>query len=172
MNIIKEMYESDDLNINGRKLKREAVRGVIKKGEKFLLVYSRENKDYKFPGGGIKRGEDHRTALRRELKEEVGAIMTENIDSIGKIIQYNKPIEHDFDVFHMDSYYYSCSVEDKLEEQDLDEYEAILGFEPRWVTLKEAIEQNERVLANEYGKIPRWTKRETYMLKWISGNME
>ena len=50
---------------------REAVRAVIVRGNKILMVHS-TNRDYKFPGGGIKKGENRIDALKREVKEETG----------------------------------------------------------------------------------------------------
>ena len=45
---------------------REAVRAIIIKDKKILMVHSK-NKDYKFPGGGIKKGEGNKLAW--SLKE-------------------------------------------------------------------------------------------------------
>lgn len=66
----------------------------------------------------------------------------------------------------MTSYYYLCDL--VTEEQDvlgLDDYEAVLNFIPKWVTLDEAIQQNERFI----DKLEQnsWLKRETYVLKQL-----
>ena len=41
-----------------KSFKRIAVRGVVIRGEEILLVKSNKG-DYKFPGGGINKGESH-----------------------------------------------------------------------------------------------------------------
>lgn len=53
---------------------RERVRAVILDDGKITLI--KRTKDsgiyYVFPGGGVESGEDHKTALEREIKEELG----------------------------------------------------------------------------------------------------
>lgn len=51
--------------------KRVAVRGIIKKDHKYLIIYSKYG-DYKFPGGGQKDGESLEETLLREVQEETG----------------------------------------------------------------------------------------------------
>ena len=54
----------------------DVVTGVIWQQEKFLILQRKEKKHlgglWEFPGGKIKNGESHRTALAREIKEECG----------------------------------------------------------------------------------------------------
>jgi ADP-ribose pyrophosphatase YjhB (NUDIX family) len=47
------------------------IRAVIKQQNKILVCYSKEQKHYFLPGGHIKFGEDIKTALLREMKEEL-----------------------------------------------------------------------------------------------------
>ncbi|WP_257391821.1 hypothetical protein [Mesobacillus jeotgali] len=49
--------------------------------------------------------------------------------------------------------------------QQLDEYEAILDFTPKWVTIEEAIRQNEILI--EKLEQNTWLKRETHVLKQL-----
>ena len=60
------------------KHKRECVRGIIKNGDKIMLLKRNKNGEeyYVFPGGGIEKGETKEQALRREIFEEVGAKIT------------------------------------------------------------------------------------------------
>lgn len=67
---------------------REASRAIVldDKGGVFLLKVGKH--DYhKLPGGGIDEGEDIRSALARELMEEIGCV-AEIIDEVGMIIEY------------------------------------------------------------------------------------
>ena len=50
---------------------RERVAAIIIKDKKILLVRDTQADFFSMPGGGIDAGEDHQTALRRELQEEL-----------------------------------------------------------------------------------------------------
>jgi|SRR5690606_6455442 len=51
---------------------RDRVAGLIIKDGKLLLVTGYNADYYWTPGGKIDEGEDHETALKREIKEELG----------------------------------------------------------------------------------------------------
>ena len=65
---------------------REAVRAVIIKNNKILMVNSK-NKDYKFPGGGVKKYEEKLDALKREVEEETGYVCSDVKDLIGIVTE-------------------------------------------------------------------------------------
>lgn len=145
---------------------REAVRAVIIRGNKILMVHS-INRDYKFPGGGIKKGEKKIDALKREVEEETGYVCTKIKNKIGIVIEKSKDKYVHDRIFKMISYYYVAEVSDEKTEQKLDAYEAELGFTPVWVDLSEAIRNNEEIIElNEKNK-PNWIGRETYVLKEV-----
>lgn len=54
---------------------RKNVVGIVKKGDKFLLVQLNKWEDHfwKFPQGGVGDGETKIDALKRELREELGS---------------------------------------------------------------------------------------------------
>ena len=65
---------------------RKTVRAVmVNDKEEVLLVYSSHFDDYTFPGGGIKGEETEKRALKRELKEEIGAKGIKIIEPLGYI---------------------------------------------------------------------------------------
>lgn len=146
---------------------REAVRGVIKNGNKLLMVYSSKDGDYKFPGGGVDAGETYEETLGREIREECGAKVTKICSEFGKTIEYDIPIENEYDVFKMISYYYICEVDSVLEEQLLEEYEKNLGFEPVWIDIDSAIEANKTIIDTKTYDAPRWTRRELFVLELL-----
>jgi 8-oxo-dGTP pyrophosphatase MutT (NUDIX family) len=165
MELIKEIFHKPGIRKNGKTIRREAVRGIIADGNKLLMIYSTKNGDFKFPGGGVAAGETYEQALVREVREECGAIVTRISGEFGKIIEYDLPIEKNFDAFCMTSLYYFCQIEAAISEQCLDPYEKDLGFQPVWVEIDEAIRTNLALLQSGSPKIPRWTRRDTYLLE-------
>jgi len=161
-----EIFCKKNLKIDGKIYYREAVRAIIRKEEKILLIYSEKNGDYKLPGGGVEEGETYEEALIREVEEEAGFRVSVK-DEILKVMEYDEGQFDDCDVFQMLSIYYKCEI---LEEkkQNLDTYEMEMGFIPVWINIDEAIEQNKKILEKQ--DCPRWTKRETKVLEYIKNN--
>ncbi len=167
MKLLKEIFRHPGVNPQGKTIHREAVRGIIRDGQRLLMVYSTQNGDYKFPGGGVEAGESQREALIREIREECGALVTEIGPEFGKIIEYDVPIEPEYDVFKMTSFYFCCRVEDRLREQRLDDYEREMGFRPVWVEIGAAIRVNKIILeTKDYASFP-WVPRDTFVLEQI-----
>jgi len=165
LNLLRAFYRSDGLNLAGKTISRAAVRAVILDGDQILLVYSPVNHDYKFPGGGVEEDENHVEALSREIREECGLILEKVQGEFGLVVEYSKPREEGFDVFKHLSHYYLCSVQSRFMGQKLDRYEWELGFRPKWVPLLDALERNRSVLKGHFGEPPRWTRRDTYVLR-------
>ncbi len=143
---------------------RCAVRAVIRKGDRLAMVYSVRDKYYKFPGGGMEEGEDHRSTLIREVREEVGLnVIPSSIRELGEVVELRKSDIFADTVFEQDSFYYFCDTDNSVSQQHLDVYEAESGFELRYVTIEEAIGANEKLDAE-------FLIRETAVLKLLSEN--
>lgn len=164
MRLLAEIERHAGAKKDGKTIAREAVRAIVQNGTKILMLYSTKHGDYHFPGGGIDAGESHREALARELAEECGAQLTEVTGPFGKTVEYATPVESDFDVFCMTSYYYFCEIDSELGEQTLEDYEIDLGLEPRLVEIAEARKANEALLAED---ALLWIKRETLVLSLL-----
>ena len=174
MQLLTTIYRHENVNIAGKTFLREAVRGIIFRNtpprtaagapeKELLMIYSPVNGDYKFPGGGIEIGEPHIETLRREIREESGATLTQVTGKFGKTIEYANAFDDDFDTYKQVSYYYFCEVEGEIGKLDLDDYEAELGFRPVWVDIGIALETNKRILT-EASSNPGWTRREAFVL--------
>jgi 8-oxo-dGTP pyrophosphatase MutT (NUDIX family) len=172
MKLITEIFRHPNVNPQGKTIHREAVRGIIRDGERLLMVYSTQNGDYKFPGGGVGAGESQQQALIREIREECGALVTEVGPEFGKAIEYDFPLEPEYDVFKMTSFYFCCQVAGTLTEQRLDDYEREMGFQPAWVAIAEAIRVNREILATkDYSEFP-WIARDTFVLEQLPVTFE
>lgn len=148
---------------------RTAVRAIIIQNGNILMVHTNKG-DYKFPGGGVNKDENHEETLKREVEEETGYIINKVKDKIGIIIERNIDEYEKTSVFEMTSYYYLCEVSNKVNLQNLDEYEAELGFHPMWVNVNEAIYQNEELLKIKKDNNP-WIFRETLVLKALKDHL-
>lgn len=145
---------------------RVAIRAIILKYDKILMVKSNTG-DYKFPGGGVENGESPEETLRREVTEETGYILDEVKDEMGIIIERNRRKKKGYSLFEMTSHYYFCDVTNKKVEQNLDKYEEELGFLPIWISLDNAIKENELIIEEGKSNINPWIVRETFVLKKI-----
>jgi len=171
MKLLKEILYNKAVNLQGRMVLRKAVRGIIIKNQKLLMVYSKKNGDYKFPGGGINSGESREKALKREVQEEIGMQVVKIFKPYGKVIEYDIPLEKEYDVFKMISYYYPCKVGHRRGKQNLDQYEKDLGFLPVWIEINSAINTNVSLLRDGKKLTPRWVKRDLEVLEMLKAEI-
>jgi 8-oxo-dGTP pyrophosphatase MutT (NUDIX family) len=144
--------------------KRIAVRAIIFKDHKLMMIQSQKIKEYKFPGGGKLNNESHLDALIRETKEETGLhVIPSTIKPYGFVKEIRKSNIKDNQLFEMESYYYTCEVEDGVFETNLDAYEIEYNYQLKCVEIDQAIHQNESCL-NQIESAP-WIYRELIVLK-------
>jgi len=166
MRTLAEIDRHPNVPHKGNLICREAVRAIILRGQEVLLVHSKVNGDYKFPGGRVEHGERLKSALVREVAEESGGRVCSTPEPFGKVLEFDFPIEEEFEAFCMTSYYFRCEIDPDLGEQNLDEYEASLGFTPVWLDIDSAIQNNQSLITSGK-KFERWVKRETRVLEIV-----
>ena len=155
--------DTKDYNPSGTIFKRIAVRGFIKIGNKYAMIHSEKYGEYKFPGGGMELGEQFEDTLIREVKEETGlTVLEQSIKYIGRVEELRKGETHD--IMDMTSHYYECEVNGEVGEQNLDDYEEEYGYKLEFVTLEEAILNNQKI--KDISNIP-WVVRDTAVMKII-----
>ena len=113
------LFEIDkkDYVIGGSVFSRPSARGIIIKNRKIAMVHSRKYDYYKFPGGGIEGNERKEDALIREVLEETGlCVVRESITEYGQVHRIQKGTKED--IFIQDNYYFLCSVEDDVKQQN------------------------------------------------------
>jgi 8-oxo-dGTP pyrophosphatase MutT (NUDIX family) len=139
------LFEMDtmDYKAGGKEFVRPSARGIIIRGGRVAMVYSKMYDYYKFPGGGIEDGEDMTAALVREVREEAGlSVIRESVRELGLVHRVERTDHYDADIFVQDNYYYLCEVEAAPVEQSLDDYEREEGFTLVYVEPRRAIEIN------------------------------
>ena len=126
---------------------RPSARAIVIENGRVAMVYSQKYGHYKFPGGGIERGESREAALLREAREEAGLVLdSASVRPYGFVHRIEKGDREP--LFLQDNFYYLASAS-AVVPQELDGYEAAEGYTLRWVTPGEAIEQNKS-LTNDY----------------------
>ena len=122
---------------------------ILKPQDKIALVYAKNLGYYKFPGGGINKGEDNISALIREVQEETGLeLLKESITEYGLVKRIMQSEMFPETIFIQDSFHYLCRAKTDSEgkpvikKRNLDAYEDEEGFELRIVSIQEAVEAN------------------------------
>ena len=143
---------------------RPSVRGIIIKNGRVAMMHSLKYDYYKFPGGGIDKGETHLQTLIREVKEESGlTVIPESVQPFGMVHRVQKSDAGE--KFVQDNFYYLCETEDTVETQTLDDYEAEEQFTLEFVSAEDAIKINE---SYDRGAMHRtMTERENRVLKLL-----
>jgi 8-oxo-dGTP pyrophosphatase MutT (NUDIX family) len=156
-----------------KEISRHAVRAIIENNNRLLLIFSSTVGDYKFPGGGIEKDESNEAALRREVQEECGVEVFEVKNMVLRIVEERISKECSTTKFKMISDYYICTSSEELGMQNLDPYEAELGFTPGWFDINDAVQcNNEIVNSTDADRIvPRWIKRDTMVLEMIKNRL-
>ena len=128
---------------------RQTARAIIinEQGE-LLMAYSSMFKDYTFAGGGLKTGENFEMALQRELTEEFGASDITIIKPIGYTQELRYGIRGEDDIYIQTSIYYHCMIH-AFKKQDLHDREVKHGLMPVWISIDDALKQNEFIIIDE-----------------------
>ncbi|MBE7056645.1 MAG: NUDIX domain-containing protein [Ruminococcaceae bacterium] len=137
------LLNKKNYNENWPKFVRPSVRGVIIRDGKVAMVHSLKYDYYKFPGGGIDPSESHIDCLIREVKEESGlTVIPSSVREFGNVIRAEAGKGEE--IFYQENFYYLCCVEDMVETQNLDDYEAEEHFTLEWITPEVAISANRK----------------------------
>lgn len=166
MQLLKKIIHPDLKSLEGKIFKRISARGIIKKEDKILLMYTKRYNDYTFPGGGVDSEEHLHQCLKRELLEETGAIGVEILKEIGYIEDFRPHPKEEYDLIHELSYFYLCEVEEFSETQ-LEDYEIKNGMEHLWIDINEAITHNKRVIEEKHGSLGLSIIRETNAMEIV-----
>ena len=132
---------------------RQAVRALLVDADDRIMLVQYENPAthatwWGTPGGGIEAGEDHQTALRRELREELGL---EDFDAGPLVWTHERTFPWAQRLMHQvnDVYLVRVDAHEPQPTIDLAE-EGVAGY--RWWTIEEIETTSERVTPPEFLK--------------------
>ncbi len=136
--------------VKGDKI-RFNVRCVLKNDKGEICVIKSEKYGYvQIPGGGINDEETITDALRREIQEEAGFLITD-IEPIGYVLEKREDAQNHHDWNKAVSYVFSASLGKEVgtnytEDENADD------FRPIWMTLDQFIAEKEELKnkANSY----------------------
>lgn len=158
--------DTKDYDLNGVAFIRHSARCINIKSGLVAMVHSIKYDYYKFPGGGIEKEESKENAMIRETQEEAGlVVIPESIKEYGYVHRIQKSDHDDADYFIQNNYYYLCDVEDSIQSQDLDDYEADEEFTLEYVEPDKAIFVNRNV--NHGPKEQTMLEREARVLELL-----
>jgi len=166
MRLLKSTIHPDITDMSAKSFNRKATRAIVLNGDNILLLYTKRYHDYTLPGGGIDEGESNVEGLSRELKEETGAHNVQNIKEFGLYEEFRPWYKEGFDIVHMQSYCFTCTIDDELLDPELESHELANGMHPVWLNIHQAIAHNEHTMATSEKK-GLSIERETFLLKRI-----
>ena len=152
------LFELDnkDYDLSGVAFIRHSARCIHIKNGLVAMVHSVKYDYYKFPGGGIEEDESAENAMIRETLEEAGlVVIPESVKEYGYVHRIQKSDHDDADYFVQDNYYYLCDVEEGVQAQILDDYEADERFTLEFVEPGKAVLANRNVIRGPIGQTMR-----------------
>ncbi len=163
------IMDAKNYDENLPEIRRVAVRGIIVKDGKLLMIEN-DFGEVKLPGGGQDEGETDRDTLLREVQEETGfQVLPESVVEFGEIeekrMSLNEPM-----IWHQINRLFFCEITGEQGACDFSENEKKYGFRQVWYTLEEALEKNRSML-NAEGE-NAWNQREYRTLLLIKEHLE
>lgn len=164
MKILKEIRDKDLGLIGEERYKkpyylRKAARAIVFNDQgKISFQFVSKRNYHNLPGGGIKKGEDIRQALKRECLEESGCRI-EIKDEVGVIIEY----KNRFNNIQI-SYCFLAKTMGEIGKPKYEKNEIKDGMAPLWVSIEKAMELIKGDKPDDYqGKFIK--ARDTIFLK-------
>jgi ADP-ribose pyrophosphatase YjhB (NUDIX family) len=150
---------------------RVAVRSIGFNNDKLIMVLTNQG-DVKFPGGGVNNNKDLLTALKRECLEETGFEIESIGEKVGEFVQEKMDDYLPNTFFRMISHYYLTKQSRNFIGQKLDDYEIEIGLKVVYMSVQEALSNNNKIIKQGGDKMNPWVYRETMVLEWIIENID
>ena len=165
MRLLFEMDKGDH-SLCTHEFARPSARAILIRDGRVAMVHSLKYDYYKFPGGGIEKGEAPVQAVIRETLEEAGlTVIPDSVREYGLVRRIQRSPTDPAERFLQENYYYLCEAGPEQRPQKLDGYEAEERFTPEFVEPETAIRVNR---TGEHGpKDPMMLEREARVLELL-----
>ena len=165
---MRRLFEMDkkDYSECTRTLVRNSARSILIRDGKVAMVHSLKHDYYKFPGGGIEKGESPVDAMIRETREEAGlVVIPETVREYGYVHRIQKSDWDADECFVQDNYYYLGEAENEPVSQELDDYEAKESYRLEYIDPATAIRKNRALKDSPYNRL--MFEREALVLEML-----
>ena len=165
MRLLFEMDKKDYSECT-RTLVRNSARSILIRDGKVAMVHSLKYDYYKFPGGGIEKGESPADAMIRETREEAGlVVIPETVREYRYVHRIQKSDWDADECFVQDNYYYLGEAENEPVSQELDDYEAKESYRLEYIDPATAIRKNRALKNSPYNRL--MFEREALVLEML-----
>lgn len=147
---------------------RDIVRAIVVDDDGFFYFVRADRDDIfgkaiviETSGGGVEKGEDLESAIKRELREELGAVV-EVIRKIGVVEDY-------YNLIHRQNVnnYYLCKVKSFIDKELTDDERDLYHLTTLKLTYEEALSEYEKCRDSMLGRIIG--NREVPILEFVKG---
>ncbi len=162
------LFEMDRQDYDGctHSFVRHSARSIIIRDGRAAMVHSLRYDYYKFPGGGIEKGELPVDAMIRETREEAGLlVIPETVREYGYVHRIQKSDKDPSECFVQDNFYFLCEAQDAAGPQELDDYESSERYTLEFVEPQTAIRKNRNAGKTPYS--PTMFEREARVLEML-----
>ncbi len=162
------LFEMDRQDYGGctHSFVRHSARSIIIRNSTVAMVHSLRYDYYKFPGGGIEKGELPADAMIRETREEAGLlVIPETVREYGYVHRIQKSDKDPSECFVQDNFYFLCEAQDAAGPQELDDYESRERYTLEFVDPQTAIRKNRNTGKTPYS--PTMFEREARVLEML-----
>ena len=144
LKIIRDADIGSDFPVPQVYRERTSARAIVfNAGGKVAILHATKKHFHKLPGGGVETSEDLKTALARELQEEIGC-RVKNPREFAVVEEYRNKY-----ALHHTSHCFLSDIEGEIDATSMDEDEIAVGFITVWMDLQDAIKTIEDETDNE-----------------------